>query len=86
VSFRDAHSAVGSLVRECEAARCELSALPPASFAAAHPLFDDGSLAWLAASNSLARREIPGGTGPGAVAAQLDAAREKLSGAGKLRG
>lgn len=79
VSFRDAHAAVGSLVRQSEEAGCELSALPAASFPAAHPLFGADAMAWLGAAMSLSRREIPGGTGPESVKAQIAAAREALS-------
>jgi argininosuccinate lyase len=79
VSFSDAHGAVGALVRESEEAKCDLSALPASSFAKAHPLFDEGAREWLGAANSLARRELPGGTGPGAVASQLAAARAVLA-------
>jgi len=79
VSFRAAHAAVGLLVRECEDADCELSALPAASFSKAHPLLDESVAHWLEVGHSLARRELPGGTGPAAVASQLAQAREALS-------
>lgn len=81
-SFRDAHAAVGALVREAEAAGCELAALPRSSFRSAHRLFGDEARDWLAADKSLARRELPGGTGPEAVKAQLRAARSLVSGGG----
>ena len=77
-TFREAHSAIGSLIRECERDGCELDALPVASFKAAHPLFGDDILDWLEPTMSVARREVPGGTGPSAVAAQLQAARDAL--------
>jgi len=79
VSFREAHAAVGKLVRESEVAGSELAALPHSSFHAAHPLFADDAKDWLSPERSLARREIPGGTGPQAVKAQLAAARELLA-------
>lgn len=79
VSFREAHAAVGTLVRECEEAGCELSSLPSSSFRSAHPAFDDDASDWLAPEKSLARRELPGGSGPEAVKAQLTAAREMLA-------
>ena len=81
VPFRNAHAAVGALVRESEEAKCELSALPAASFRAAHALFEEDSREWLAAEKSIARRELPGGTGPEAVRSQILAAREELSSA-----
>jgi argininosuccinate lyase len=77
-TFREAHAAVGALIRESEREGCELDALPKASFAAAHPLFGDDVLDWLGPQHSVARRDVPGGTGPTAVSAQLRAAREAL--------
>ncbi|HJQ54712.1 MAG TPA: argininosuccinate lyase [Gemmatimonadaceae bacterium] len=77
-SFRDAHAAIGSLIRESEREGCELDALPLSSFKAAHSLFADDALDWLEPSRSIERREVPGGTGPSAVAAQLRSAREAL--------
>lgn len=79
VPFREAHSAVGALVRESEGSKCELSSLPASSFKAAHPLFDEGANRALASASSLARRELPGGTGPAAVLAQLAAAKDAVS-------
>jgi argininosuccinate lyase len=78
VSFRDAHGAVGRLVREAEEAGVDLAALPLASFAAAHPAFAEDVLLELQADRSLAHRNVPGGTGPEAVAAQLAAARRSI--------
>jgi argininosuccinate lyase len=77
-SFREAHAAIGSLIRESEHEGCELDALPLSSFKAAHSLFADDALDWLEPSRSIERREVPGGTGPAAVAAQLRSAREAL--------
>ena len=75
VAFRDAHSAVGKLVREAEAAGVELDGLPHASFAAAHPAFGPDVFDALTSERSLARRNLAGGTGPAAVQEQLAAAR-----------
>src|SRR5437868_617000 len=77
-SFREAHAAIGSLIRESEQDGCELDALPLSSFKKAHSLFDDDVLDWLDPARSVARRDVPGGTGPGAVSAQLRSAREAL--------
>jgi len=74
VAFRDAHSAVGKLVREAEAAGVELDALPQASFASAHPSFGADVLDALQPERSLARRNLTGGTGPDAVREQMTAA------------
>jgi argininosuccinate lyase len=78
VSFRDAHGAVGSLVRAAEAAECELSELPPERFARAHAKFGADAREWLDARASIARRDVAGGTGPNAVRAQIEAARAEL--------
>ncbi len=78
VSFRDAHAAVGGLVRASEECSCELGELPAERFASAHPMFGDDAKEWLDARASIARRDVAGGTGPNAVRAQLDAARSTL--------
>jgi argininosuccinate lyase len=78
VTFRDAHGAVGQLVRQAEERGCELQELPFASFKAAHPAFAPDVLDELSPEASLAHREIAGGTGPKAVAMQISAARRSL--------
>jgi argininosuccinate lyase len=77
-TFREAHSAIGALIRESEREGCDLDGLPLSSFKAAHPLFGEDALDWLEPSRSVARRDVPGGTGPGAVRVQLRSAREAL--------
>jgi len=77
-TFREAHAAVGTLIRESEREGIELDALPKESFTAAHPSFGDDVLDWLEPGRSVARRDVPGGTGPAAVSAQLRSARETL--------
>src|SRR4029078_110725 len=66
-TFRDAHAAIGSLIRESEREGCDLDALPFSSFKAAHSLFDEDVLEWLEPARSVARRDVPGGTGPAAL-------------------
>jgi len=78
VTFRDAHSAVGSLVREAENAGVDIGSLPDSSFRAAHPLFGKRSRRELEPERSLANREIHGGTGTRAVAVQLANAKRIL--------
>ncbi len=75
VSFREAHGAVGRLVREAEDAGIDLSALPFASFQAAHGSFAEDVLDELSPDRTLRHRNLPGGTAPDAVAEQLAAAR-----------
>ena len=77
-TFREAHAAVGSLIRRIEAEQCELDELPLAAFAHAHPLFEQDVFDALGAAHSLGQREVEGGTGPRAVRAQLEAARAAL--------
>jgi argininosuccinate lyase len=78
-TFREAHAAVGALVREAERRGVELDALPAEAFRAAHPLFGDDALVALGATASVAQREVAGGTGPQAVRAQLAEARQALA-------
>lgn len=73
-TFRDAHEAVGTLISEAEGKGCELTALPVESFETAHSLFGSDVMEWLDPVKSVARRSVPGGTGPDAVKAQLEAA------------
>ena len=79
VTFRDAHASVGRLVREAEEAGVELSALPTSSYSAAHAAFGDDALGSLSPERSVARRTVPGATGPDAVKVQLEEARVALN-------
>ena len=80
VTFRDAHAAVGQLVREAEERGHELQDLSFASFQAAHLAFARDVLTELEPSSSLAHREVEGGTGPKSVRRQLEAAKATLRG------
>jgi argininosuccinate lyase len=73
-TFREAHEAVGSLIREAEGKGCELTALSLDRFREAHPLFGDDAMEWLDPAKSVERRCVPGGTAPEAVKAQILAA------------
>ena len=77
-TFREAHGAVGSLVRAAEEEGVELSALPMSRYAEAHELFTDDVMQALSPESSIAFREVAGGTGPRAVAAQLVDAKRSL--------
>lgn len=79
VSFRDAHGAVGRLVREAEEAGIDIAELPLASFEAAHEAFAADVLAELQPERSLGHRNIAGGTGSESVKQQLLRARELSS-------
>lgn len=77
-TFRDAHAAVGGLIRRIEAERCDLHELPLSAFSEAHALFDQDVFDALGTGHSLEQREVEGGTGPRAVRAQLEAARAAI--------
>jgi argininosuccinate lyase len=77
-TFREAHGAVGRLIRQCEEGGLDLHTLPLAAFSAAHPLFEQDVFVALSALQSVEQREIEGGTGPSAVRVQLEAAQKSL--------
>jgi argininosuccinate lyase len=85
-TFREAHAAVGSLVRAAEEENVELDALPIDRIRTAHALFGDDALLALSAEGSIAMREVDGGTGPLAVARQLEQARTSLRPSDPARG
>jgi argininosuccinate lyase len=79
-TFREAHGAVGRLIRQCETEKLELHTLPLSAFLGAHPLFSQDVFDALSAHQSVEQREVDGGTGPVAVRAQLEAAQRALDG------
>ena len=78
-TFREAHGAVGSLVRQSEESGVELHALPFKAFKAAHASFGPDVFDALSAATSVERRETEGGTGPAAVRAQIESAHKTLA-------
>ena len=80
-TFREAHEAVGSLIREAEGKGCELTDLPIETFRSANGNFGDDVMEWLDPARSVARRGVPGGTGPDAVRNQMEAALAALQSA-----
>jgi argininosuccinate lyase len=78
VTFREAHGAVGRLVRRCEETSEELHTLPLSVFSDAHPEFGTDVFEALSPHRSVELREVEGGTGPAAVRAQLEAAQTAL--------
>jgi argininosuccinate lyase len=78
-TFREAHGAVGRLIRQCEEGSLDLHTLPLAAFTSAHPLFEHDVFDALSALQSVEQREVEGGTGPSAVRAQLEAAQKALA-------
>ena len=85
-TFREAHGAVGSLVRASEETGVDLADFPAERFTEAHALFGADTRDALGAEASLAMREVIGGTGPKAVAEQLVAAKASLVPAEAPRG
>ena len=78
-TFREAHAAVGRLVRLSEQSGQDLSALPVETYQAQHKLFGPDVKSALSPAASVAAREIDGGTGPTAVKKQLKLAGESLA-------
>ena len=78
-TFREAHGAVGRLIRQCEEEGADLRTLPLATFVAAHSLFEQDVFDALSVLRSVEQREIEGGTGPSAVRVQIEAAQRALS-------
>lgn len=75
VPFREAHGVVGRLVRESEQRGVPFESLPLEVLTAAHPAIQPDVRSALTIEASLARRTVPGSTGPAAVAEQLREAR-----------
>ena len=78
VAFRDAHRAVGRLVRRCEEENVGFDALPLTAFAEVHASFDADVFDSLSPLRSVESREVDGGTGPAAVRAQFEAAQRSV--------
>lgn len=79
-TFREAHGAVGRLIRKCEEEKLELHTLPLATFTDAHTLFEQDVFDALSPLASVEQREVDGGTGPSSVRAQLEAAQRAVTG------
>ena len=78
VTFRDAHRAVGRLVRRGEDEGVGLDQLSIGAFAEVHVAFAPDVFDALSPAQSVESREVDGGTGPAAVRAQLEAAQRSL--------
>jgi argininosuccinate lyase len=80
VPFREAHWAVGGLVRRCEELGVSLEGVPLAEFAAVHPALADLPTELLTPKGSVANKRSRGSTAPGSVASQLKEAQRFLRG------
>jgi argininosuccinate lyase len=78
VPFREAHEAVGRLVRELEAAGRDFAALSLEELRRAHPEFPEGALSWLDPRAAAERRTSQGGTAWSEVEKQLEALRATI--------
>ncbi|MFN8590839.1 MAG: argininosuccinate lyase [Thermomicrobiales bacterium] len=78
IPFREAHEATGRLVRACVTAGKTFADLSDEEWTSAHPLFATERPP-LTAMASIAARDVPGGTAPGRIAAQLTAAQNALA-------
>jgi argininosuccinate lyase len=78
VPFREAHRAVGELVRRCEELGVLPEEAPPEVLAAAHLALADLPRELLTPEGSVANKRSPGSTAPGSVASQLEEARRFL--------
>jgi argininosuccinate lyase len=78
VAFREAHHAVGALVKQCNASGKKFSELSDAELLAVHPKLDAGARARLDPRESLRRRNVTGGPAPERVAAELERWEQSL--------
>ncbi len=78
VPFREAHRAVGRLVRRCEELEVPLEEVPRGELAAAHPELADLPEELLTPQGSVANKRSPGSTSPESLELQLETARRFL--------
>ena len=79
VPFREAHRAVGGLVRRCEELGVRLEEVSGEQLAAAHPVLAELPRELLTPRGSVAVKKSPGSTSPQSVEAQLGTARRFLN-------
>ncbi len=80
IPFREAHHAVGRLVRRCEELAIPLEEVPVDELVAAHPALADFPRSLLTPEGSVSNKKSAGSTSPGSVAGQLTEARRLLDG------
>ncbi len=78
VPFREAHRAVGRLVRRCEESGTTLEEVSEEELAAAHPELAELPRELLSPGGSVANKRSSGSTSPGSVEVQLERARTRL--------
>ncbi|MGF1471128.1 MAG: argininosuccinate lyase [Rubrobacteraceae bacterium] len=80
VPFREAHRAVGALVRRCEELNVGIEDVPREELSAAHPALGELPDGLLTPEGSVANKKSTGSTSPDSVAGQIRRAREFLEG------
>ncbi|RKY77111.1 argininosuccinate lyase, partial [candidate division KSB1 bacterium] len=76
--FRESHQTVGRIVRWAEENNLQLENIPLEKYQEFSALFSDDVKQWLKIEHSVARRNLPGGTGPKAVHQQILQAKKIL--------
>ncbi|MGH7444940.1 MAG: argininosuccinate lyase, partial [Longimicrobiales bacterium] len=79
VPFREAHGAVGRLLRAADLAGCSVSSLPDSAWADAHAALLEGGRPVLSALASVEARAVPGATSRQAILEQLAQAHDRLT-------
>jgi argininosuccinate lyase len=78
VPFREAHEVIGNLVRQCGEDGRTFDQLLPEEWAAVHPVFAE-EIPPLTAAESIALRDLPGGTAPRRVRTAVAGTHDRLS-------
>jgi argininosuccinate lyase len=78
VPFREAHRAVGQLVKRCEEQGISFEEVSTEELVSAHPALVDLPQDLLTPGGSVANKRSPGSTAPNSVEEQLRLARELL--------
>jgi argininosuccinate lyase len=78
VPFREAHHAVGRLVRRCEELGVTLEDVPPEELAAVHPALSEAPEGLLTSRGSVQNKRSAGSTAPGSIGEQLGQAKAFL--------
>jgi len=78
VAFRDAHHAVGAVVKLAETHRMPINQLPFSAVAAVHPAFAADWVESFDLPKAMARRKGTGMPGPGPLAVQFKRWRKTL--------
>jgi len=79
IPFREAHGIVGQVVRRAQDLQLPMNRLPLREFQAIAPVFEQDVVKVFDFQAAVARRELPGGTGPQAVDEQIRQAEQMLA-------